>query len=255
MKDFPSEKTKKGRIIEYDGVKIYGDTCTECPSIVDPWITQFSNLPQNRFFVAVDREWAREPFNSYGIGDKMKQLYKDNMSSFYYKYAFQLINDQHDEKWSDFSEEEICKIHIAACRVYGLMHSRYIMQPEGLDKMKRKYEKAVYGKCPRYYCYGNKLLPVGVANSLRKRSVKLFCPCCCDIYNSSPDNCIDGAYFGTAFPHLFLFEFPQFDTSDKLKFFRYKVFGFRVHNYPRKPVHNRNIYDDDYINNNDAKKS
>ena len=50
------------------------------------------------------------------------------------------------------------------------------------------------------------LLPVGLSDNPHTSPVKLFCPRCEDIYvpKSSRHASIDGAYFGTSFPHIFL---------------------------------------------------
>ena len=45
----------------------------------------------------------------------------------------------------------------------------------------------------------------------RNYTVHVFCPMCRDIFTprSSRSASIDGAYFGTTFPHLFLMTFPE----------------------------------------------
>lgn len=49
----------------------------------------------------------------------------------------------------------------------------------------------------------------------RNYTVQIFCPICRDIYNprSSRSAAIDGAYFGTTFPHLFFITFPELVPS------------------------------------------
>src|SRR5690606_34442038 len=46
-------------------------------------------------------------------------------------------------------------------------------------------------------------------------TVKLFCPSCLDIYvpPNSRFQKVDGAFFGTTFPSLFLMTFPELDIS------------------------------------------
>ena len=45
----------------------------------------------------------------------------------------------------------------------------------------------------------------------RNYTVQIFCPMCHDIFTprSSRSASIDGAYFGTTFPHLFMLTFPE----------------------------------------------
>ena len=53
-------------------------------------------------------------------------------------------------------------------------------------------------------CQSQPLLPVGLTDVPYEKSVKLYCGRCEDIYSpkSSRHGSIDGAYFGTSFPHL-----------------------------------------------------
>ena len=74
-----------------------------------------------------------------------------------------------------------------------------------------KYRKADFGRCPRVYCHAQALLPVGLSDIPYQKAVKLYCPKCEDIYSpkSNRHGSIDGAYFGTTFPHLLLMVHPQ----------------------------------------------
>src|SRR5271170_4165869 len=66
--------------------------------------------------------------------------------------------------------------------------------------------KAHFGQCHRVLCRMQALLPVGLSDNPHTSPVKLYCPRCEDIYvpKSSRHASIDGAYFGTSFPHIFL---------------------------------------------------
>ena len=74
-----------------------------------------------------------------------------------------------------------------------------------------KYKKADFGRCPRVLCYGQPLLPVGLSDMAYQKAVKLYCPRCEDIYSpkSSRHGIIDGAYFGSTFPHMLFMVHPQ----------------------------------------------
>lgn len=67
-----------------------------------------------------------------------------------------------------------------------------------------KYKRADFGRCPRVLCYQQPLLPVGLSDLPFQKAVKLFCPRCEDIYSpkSSRHGTIDGAFFGSTFPHM-----------------------------------------------------
>lgn len=73
-----------------------------------------------------------------------------------------------------------------------------------------KYKRADFGRCPRVLCQQQPLLPVGLTDVPYEKSVKLYCGRCEDLYSpkSSRHGSIDGAYFGTTFPHLLFLVYP-----------------------------------------------
>ena len=77
--------------------------------------------------------------------------------------------------------------------------------------MVAKYESAHFGYCPRVYCNQTKVLPSGRSDLPGVDGVKLFCPTCLDTYTppSSRFNGVDGAFFGTTFPHLLFQQHPE----------------------------------------------
>jgi casein kinase II subunit beta len=71
--------------------------------------------------------------------------------------------------------------------------------------MYQKFVSNTYANCPRALCDKQKVLPVGMSDDLRTSRVKVFCPRCEEVYLPKYKNInIDGAYFGTSFPHVFL---------------------------------------------------
>lgn len=115
------------------------------------------------------------------------------------------------------TEEETLKIpdmsivESSAELLYGLIHQRYIITRQGLSQMVAKYEAAHFGYCPRVYCNQTKVLPSGRSDLPGVDGVKLFCPTCVDTYTppSSRFNGVDGAFFGTTFPHLLFQQHPE----------------------------------------------
>ncbi|KAJ7860971.1 casein kinase II, regulatory subunit, partial [Mycena olivaceomarginata] len=77
--------------------------------------------------------------------------------------------------------------------------------------MVAKYKCGDFGRCPRVFCHSQPLLPVGLVDVPFEKSVKLYCGRSEDIYSpkSSRSNSIDGAYFGTTFPHLLYLVYPS----------------------------------------------
>ena len=78
-----------------------------------------------------------------------------------------------------------------------------------------KYKKADFGRCPRVLCQSQPLLPCGLTDVPYEKAVKLYCPRCEDLYSpkSSRHGSIDGAYFGTTFPHMLLMGYPHMIPS------------------------------------------
>ena len=219
--------------------KIFCGSQKDSPSYVKSWIKQICENQNYSWLVPIEESWAGDWFNQHGI--------KDNFDRF--DQAIELITEKKTKEWSYYTEEECKLIHSQAIRIYGLLHARWICQPKGMELMKEKYEKGFFGKCPRTLCDGCNLIPIGTTLVLRRHSVKLFCPKCYDIYRAPPYPIIDGGFFGPAFPHMFLCEYTTFNKSHLFIPFIQKAFGFKIRkdNNSRKPIHNRNNYEFDFI--------
>lgn len=94
------------------------------------------------------------------------------------------------------------------------------------------------------------MLPVGLKDEMGADTVKIFCPKCQCVYHPPPVRSrsshhnttgaagVDGAAFGTTFPHLFLLTFSNL-VPDRLppeSAYVPRVFGFRVHLSARQRV-------------------
>lgn len=92
-------------------------------------------------------------------------------------------------------------------------------------------------------CAGQPVLPLGLKDEMAADTVKTFCPKCQCVYHPPPVRSrsshhnsagaagVDGAAFGTTFPHLFLMTFSNLVPDRLLPASAYvpRVFGFRVH--------------------------
>ena len=121
------------------------------------------------------------------------------------------------------------RVEDAADVVYGLIHARFIVTQRGQQKMAAMFRRATFGTCPSIKCNGCSLLPVGMSDRVGESSVKLYCGSCNEVYvvpHTVPSRALDGAYFGTTFPHLLLLQ----SCSHPVSAFSYvpRIFGFRV---------------------------
>ena len=117
--------------------------------------------------------------------------------------------------------------------LYGLIHARFILTGRGLQAMHEKYRHFHFGRCPRVICRGQATLPIGLSDTPNEESVKLYCPKCEDVFSSraSRHDHIDGAYFGTTFPHLFFLTFPELKPPKSTEVYVPRVFGYRVNKH------------------------
>ncbi|XP_030965353.1 putative casein kinase II subunit beta-4 isoform X3 [Quercus robur] len=185
------------------------------------WISWFCNLRGNEFFCEVDDEYIQDDFNLCGLSSQVP----------YYDYALDLILDVDSSHAGDiFTEEQNELVESAAEMLYGLIHVRYILTSKGMAAMLEKYKNYDFGRCPRVYCCGQPCLPVGQSDIPRSSTVKIYCPKCEDIYYPrSKYQDIDGAYFGTTFPHLFLMTYGHLKPQKASQSYVPRVFGFKMH--------------------------
>ncbi|KAG9389813.1 Casein kinase II regulatory subunit [Carpediemonas membranifera] len=115
--------------------------------------------------------------------------------------------------------------------LYGMIHARYITTTHGLGRMREKYTKGIFGTCMRCSCAKTGLLPVGANDQPGVTSVKFFCPTCQDVYHPTvkAHTTIDGAFFGTTFPHLFMFQHTALHSAVNPRPYVPKIFGFAIY--------------------------
>ncbi|KAK7055932.1 casein kinase II, regulatory subunit [Favolaschia claudopus] len=161
------------------------------------WISWFLSSKGNEYFCEVDEDFILDRFNLTGLNNEVAN----------YAQALDLITDQLDDEVQD---ELRGSLDVQARLLYGLIHARWIVTARGLAKMVEKYKRGDFGRCPRVLCQSQSLLPVGLIDIPYEKSVKLYCGRCEDLYSpkSSRHGSIDGAYFGTTFPHLLFLVYP-----------------------------------------------
>ena len=180
-------------------------------------------------FCEVERSYIEDGFNLYGL-----RTCVSNFSD-----CLDLILDRIGPDDSDDSH-----LTQSACTLYGLIHARYVITAHGLDAMYSKYAAKEFGTCPLVQCAGQPVLPVGLKDEMGVDTVKIYCPKCSQVYHPPPirssrtgtSSGVDGAAFGTTFPHLFLMTFANLvpDPLPVESTYVPRVFGFRVHQSARQ---------------------
>ncbi|KAI8474310.1 MAG: casein kinase II, regulatory subunit [Monoraphidium minutum] len=202
----------------------------------DPsWISWFCGLRGNEFFCEVDEDYIEDDFNLSGLSGLVP----------YYEYALDMILDNEppqDMMLTETQQARACRgggclcglcelLENAAEMLYGLIHARYIVTARGLGAMLEKFKNVDFGRCPRVLCEGQPCLAVGTSDLPGQATVKIFCPKCEDIYYPRIDyQCsIDGAFFGSTFPHLLLMTYPMYRPPRSTEAYTPRVFGFKLH--------------------------
>ena len=120
--------------------------------------------------------------------------------------------------------------------VYGLAHARFLTTARGANLLLEKYESGTYGKCARFKCGQQNLLPLGLSDAIKFEPVKLFCPSCQELYNCDVSLAggyfLEGAYFGTSATPMMLLAHPRIlqaaAITDNVEY-PLKIFGFKIH--------------------------
>lgn len=195
------------------------DEGSESEGEMGSWIGWYCSLKGNEFFCEVDEDYIQDDFNLSGLAAQVP----------YYEYALELILDA-DAHHEILTEAQQGAVESAAETLYGLIHARFILCSRGLACMAEKYRSCDFGRCPRVLCNGQPCLPVGLSDNPRQSTVKLFCPRCEDVYypRSKYHGNLDGAYFGTTFPHLFLMTYPHLRPTRPVEKYIPRIFGFKI---------------------------
>lgn len=185
------------------------------------WIPWYCSLKGHEVFAEVDEEYIRDNFNLYGLRVRFQ----------HYDHALEMILSSEAPDEEDLADQEFLEIYKDAVNLYGLIHSRYVTSPRGLQVMKEKYLKGAFGTCPRVLCDRQNVLPIGRSEETRVVPVRAFCPKCEQVFTpKSKYKDIDGVFFGSSFPQVFLQSYPSLVPLEIQRPFVPRVFGFKLHN-------------------------
>jgi casein kinase II subunit beta len=171
-----------------------------------------------QFFAEVPVEFIQDEFNLHDI------LHETALP--YYKQALSVLVGPHTRVHVKSSGDEK-----AAETLYGLIHARYILSSQGLEAMRAKFLAGHFGQCPRVYCRGQNLIPVGQHDQPFQSTVRCFCAKCRDLYfpMSPKHRAVDGAAFGTSFPHMLLQTYVDLSPPKPNEEYTPRLFGFKLH--------------------------
>ena len=186
------------------------------------WVDWFTSQPQGRYFTKIPLSFLQDSFNLYGLRQQVS----------HYKYALEMIRGPYYAQGDPARPPEWpINLEISAIRLYGLLHSRYLLTASALKEMHRKYQRGEFEKCPRVNCNGFQCLPYGQYEEPNRASLQMFCPCCGETYApADPDgSCktIDGAYFGPSWVLLFLQNYTEIANNKKIQT-DVRLFGFKI---------------------------
>jgi len=184
------------------------------------WISWFCSLRGNEFFCEVDEDYIQDDFNLTGLNGLVP----------YYDYALDMVLDVEMPMEDSLTEAQQEIVESAAEMLYGLIHARYIVTNRGMHAMYEKYRSAAFGRCPHVFCQGQPVLPVGLSDLPRNYTVNVFCPRCHGLFfpKSTRQANIDGAYFGTTFPHLYLMTHPDVVPNKPTQQYQPRIYGFKI---------------------------
>lgn len=182
----------------------------------------FCSLEGHEFFVEIDEEYIRDNFNLYGLAAKVP----------HYREAIEMVLSPGTPDEDDLQDERFLELYQEATDLYGLIHSRYILSPRGLAVMREKFLSGKFGTCPRVMCERQNVIPVGMSDVLKTSRVKIYCPRCKEAYIPKHKySDVDGAYFGTSFPHILLQSYGDFHVPALKGEYAPKIYGFKIYNH------------------------
>ena len=191
------------------------------------WITKYLSTMNHDFYFAVPQKYY---VDSLSLSHLQDHFSRDGMRMDNFKRCFSILNGDSVRN----SRKEYAHFESTLKVMYDIIHGRFCVSEAGLEKIREKYEQGVYGKCPRVYCDGHLLLPVGMHDLPGESNTKLFCAKCRDIYQPPKHVVIDSAAFGTSLPHFFLGQYPDLCPTKPNQEYVPKIYGFRINS--KSPV-------------------
>jgi casein kinase II subunit beta len=144
--------------------------------IYSPWVTAFSERAGNELYLKVPNSFIIDPVTISCLNTLL-----NGINQTYSKHVLDYILIISDSHCFPKSKKFIHQNKLAT-DYYNILHSLFVVSPQGLLEVKKMFKQKKFGECLRVYCDRFPLIPVGFHDQLRRSKVKLFCPKCRDIY-------------------------------------------------------------------------
>ncbi|XP_022229747.2 suppressor-of-stellate-like protein [Drosophila obscura] len=193
-----------------------GSVTTSPPVGDESWLGWFLSQEGNEFLCRVPSDYMMDKFNLCGL---------DTMVTNYTAALNAILDSEYClNNWVGEGT------NVESEWLYGLIHARYIMTPGGIDAMRKKFDYGDFGICPRVYCRGQHVLPIGLSEEYNDSMVKIYCPRCLDIFDPPQASAmLAGCMFGTSFPQMFFMELPSLRPQPPTETYVPRLYGFQVH--------------------------
>ncbi|KAL3795370.1 hypothetical protein HJC23_009543 [Cyclotella cryptica] len=240
----------------------------------EPWIQWFCGLKGHEMFCEVERAYIEDGFNLYGLRACVSN-FSDCLDLILDRIGPDDSDDSHLTQSACTLYGLIHARYIVTAHGLDSMYNKvsflrigfkmfgttswnepkyfsFTVALVGMFLIKIQYAAKEFGTCPLIQCNGQPVLPTGLKDEIGIDTVKIFCPKCQCVYQPPPirtrssghhsssggggGGAVDGAAFGTTFPHLFLMTFNNLvpDPLPADSAYIPRVFGFRVHQSVRQ---------------------
>ena len=210
------------------------ETESDTESSNQSWVDSFLERTHSNWLCRVPDSFLLDNFNLYGLSKIFPR----------YERCIEIIRDISQITDEELLDPEQPTIDSILQGIYYIIHSRYIQSNSGLKAMKEKYEKGIFGKCPRIECHGQKVIATGASSSLGVFQCCVYCPRCQDVYHT-PDiyaSQLDSAAFGSSYGPLFFRTFPNLNPHEEPVMPEKTVFGFKINKSKLRGVHPLRTY-------------
>nr|CAG8555017.1 7816_t:CDS:10 [Entrophospora candida] len=197
--------------------------------------------PELRFFNDYQQgfpQWCPQPLNElvprmdhFAI-DLLQVRSKSGSDSDYTKYWIDwFLSTKGNEYFCEVDEEYI----LDRFNLTGL-NSEVQHYVQALDLITDSLEEELDDEMREAVEKSARHLYVGLSDQPYTKSVKLYCPRCEDIYNpkSTRHASIDGAYYGSTFPHMLFQVYPHLLPQKTNERYIPKIFGFKIHDIAKQ---------------------